>query len=82
MSGQVGRSWWELLPQEDRGGQVQQGGAEVPKEARLRRCLQEPRGGFASAVEQRRLTKRSPELRFRRHADFGEFSGLRLYALR
>jgi hypothetical protein len=37
----------------------------VPQEARLRRRLQEPRGGFAGAFAQRRLTKRSRELRQR-----------------
>jgi hypothetical protein len=35
----------------------------VPQEARLRRCLQEPPGGFAEALARHRLTKRSPELR-------------------
>jgi hypothetical protein len=35
----------------------------VPQEARLGRRLQQPRCGFASAVAQRCLTKRSPELR-------------------
>ena len=66
LPGQVGRSGRRLLPQEDSGGQVPQGGAAVPQEARLRRRLQEPRGGLAGAVAQRRLTKRSRELRHRR----------------
>ena len=35
MPGQVGRSGRRLLPQEDGGGQVPQGGAAVPQEARL-----------------------------------------------
>ena len=35
----------------------------MPQEAHLRRRLQEPRGGLASAFAQRRLTKRSRELR-------------------
>ena len=63
MPGQVGRSGRSLLPQEDRGGQVPQGGAAVPQEARLRCRLQEPHGRFAGALAQRRLTKRSLELR-------------------
>ena len=50
-----------LLPQEDRGGQIPQGGAAVPQEAHLRCRLQEPHGGFAGAFAQRRLTKRSRE---------------------
>ena len=33
----------------------------MPQEARLRRRLQEPTGGFASTLAQRRLTKRSRE---------------------
>jgi hypothetical protein len=33
----------------------------MPQAARLRCRLQEPRGGLASAFEQRRLTKRSRE---------------------
>ena len=53
-----------LLPQEDRGGQIPQGGAAVPQEAHLRCRLQEPHGGFAGAFAQRRLTKRSRELRY------------------
>jgi hypothetical protein len=61
LSGQVGRSWWGLLPQEASGGQIPQGGGAVPQEAHLRCCLQELRGGFAGAVAQRRLTKRSRE---------------------
>src|SRR5215212_4265485 len=63
MPGQVGHTRWSLLPQEDRGRQIPQGGAAVPQEARLRRCLQEPRGGFAGTLVQRRLTKRSREPR-------------------
>ncbi len=63
MPGEVGHSRRHLLPQEDRGGQVPQGGATVPQEARLRRRLQEPHGGLACAFTQRRLTKRSRELR-------------------
>jgi hypothetical protein len=35
----------------------------VPQEARFRRSVQEPRGGFAAAFAQGRLTKRSRELR-------------------
>jgi hypothetical protein len=35
----------------------------MPQEARLRCRLQEPRGGLASAFEQRRLKKRSRERR-------------------
>jgi hypothetical protein len=35
----------------------------VPQEARLRRRLQEPRDGFEGGLTQRRLTKRSLELR-------------------
>ena len=50
-----------VLPQEDRGRQVRQGGATVPQAARLRCCLQGPHGGFAGAFAQRRLTKRSRE---------------------
>jgi hypothetical protein len=61
MPGQVGRSRRCLLPQEDSGGQIPQGGAAMPQEAHLRRRLQEPRGGFAGALEQRSLTKRSRE---------------------
>ena len=37
----------------------------MPQEARLRCRLQEPRSGLAGAFEQRRLTKRSLELRQR-----------------
>ena len=37
----------------------------MPQEAHLRRRLQEPHGGFAGAFAQRRLTKRSLELRER-----------------
>src|SRR5215212_6541768 len=60
---QVGRPRRCLLPQEGRGGRIPQGGAAVPQEARLRRRLQEPSGGFAGALAQRRLTKRSRERR-------------------
>jgi hypothetical protein len=63
LSGQIGRSGRGLLPQEDGGGQVPQGGAAVPQEAHLRRRLQEPRGGLAGTFAQRRLTKRSRERR-------------------
>src|SRR5215211_6646216 len=63
MPGQVGRSGRSLLPQEDRGGQVPQGGVAVPQEAHLRCRLREPCGRFAGALTQRRLTKRSLELR-------------------
>ena len=63
MPGQIGRSGWYLLPQEDRGGQVPQVSAAVPQEAHLRCRLQEPSGGFAGILAQRRLTKRSRELR-------------------
>jgi hypothetical protein len=35
----------------------------VPQEARFRRSVQEPRGGFAGAFAQRCLTKRSRERR-------------------
>jgi hypothetical protein len=35
LPGQVGRSGWHLLPQEDSGGQVPQGSAAVPQEAHL-----------------------------------------------
>jgi len=61
LPGQVGRSGRGLLPQEDCGGQVSQGGAAVPQEAHLRRRLQESPSGFASTLAQRRLTKRSRE---------------------
>jgi transposase len=44
-----------------RGGQIPQGGAAVSQEARLRRSVQEPRGGLAGAVAPRCLTKRSRE---------------------
>jgi transposase len=50
-----------LLPQEDRGGQISQGGFAVPQEAHLRCRLQEPYSRFAGAFAQRRLTKRSQE---------------------
>jgi hypothetical protein len=66
LPGQVGRSGRRLLPQEASGGQLPQGGAAVPQEARLRRGLQEPHGGFAGTVTRRRLTKRSREALYRR----------------
>ncbi len=51
-----------LLPQEeDRGGQIPQGGAAVPQEAHLRRRLQEPYCRLADTFTQRSLTKRSRE---------------------
>jgi transposase len=49
LPGQVGGPGRGLLPQEDGGGQIPQGGAAVPQEARLGCRLQEPRGGLASA---------------------------------
>ena len=68
-AGQVGRSGRGLLPQEDGGGQIPQGGAAVPQAARLRRRLQEPRRRNSQApFTQRRLTKRSRES-FKDHSD-------------
>jgi transposase len=49
MPSQVGCSGWYLLPQEDGGGQVPQGGATVPQAASLRRRVQELRSGLRGA---------------------------------
>jgi hypothetical protein len=72
MPGQVGYPGQGILLQEARGGQIPQGGAALPQEAHLRCRLQEPAGGFASAFAQRRLTKRSLELR-KAEVNFAEF---------
>src|SRR5215217_318150 len=55
------RSGRGLLPQEDRGWRIPQGGAAVPQAAQLRCPLQEPHGRFAGTLTQRHLTKRSRE---------------------
>ena len=60
MPGQVGRSGRHLLPQEDSGGQVPQGGATVPQEARLRCRLQEPRWRIRRQPRAAPLDKEEP----------------------